>query len=62
MSYEEVEVLNEQTEDDEEGEWIPVGDWILVCSKCDGEVEDKDADEYFAFCPHCGKHMKGKRV
>lgn len=62
IQYEEVENLskpqNDKEEDEDLGEWIEGGDWLLFCSKCDREIEDKDTDEYPAFCPWCGKKMK----
>lgn len=57
ICYEELNILNEQPEE-EMGEWIEGGDWLLFCSNCDREIEDKDTDEYPAFCPWCGKPMK----
>lgn len=49
---------NKQEDDEELGEWIEGGDWLLFCSKCDREIEDHDDGEYPAFCPWCGKKMK----
>lgn len=57
VRYKELVVLNEQPEE-EMGEWIEGGNWLLFCSNCDREIEDKDTDEYPAFCPWCGKPMK----
>lgn len=42
------------------GEWISVGDWILVCSICDHEIEDPDTGEYPNYCPNCGTKMKSE--
>ena len=57
VGHKELEVLNKKSDEDL-GEWIEGGDWLLFCSKCDREIEDKDTDEYPAFCPWCGKKMK----
>ena len=43
-----------------EGEWISVGDWILVCSICDNEIEDPDTGEYPKYCHECGNKMKAQ--
>jgi DNA-directed RNA polymerase subunit RPC12/RpoP len=39
------------------GEWIPIGDWLLACSECDGTIQDKDTGVYPRYCEHCGHKM-----
>ena len=43
--------------DNIEGEWIPLGDWVLSCSICDNMVEEPDSENCFKFCPWCGAKM-----
>ena len=46
------------SKNEEMGEWISIGDWLLACSHCDSEIEDMDTGLYPKYCPHCGKPMK----
>lgn len=61
-------LATEKEKDDEEGEWVRIGDNAIECSKC-GEYFLRQGSlgfggfilSKFAYCPFCGRAMKVRK-